>query len=380
MGRSKRRRVPNTRWADGQWELAKNLQNVIPQGLSQSHKTVNEPTTPESNEAPQELSNGAPIAQCSPSSAVSNGSSSSAVERFSTRNRRTIFGFFRTYFTTKAPIHDPEEFITLKDLCEGPGLTGQALKDNVYHPYPNKTTFCLADWYWNYGARKSKDSFKALIKIVGSTEFRPEDVRNTRWDHIDSLLGENDFDDSCLGDGGDEGGEWVDRDKGWIKTPIHISVPFHSRAKYPGPKNFLAGDLYHRSLVDVIREKIQNPADSVHFHYDPFELFWAANKDADGIRVHGEVYTSPAFIEAHQEVQALPGEPNCTLPKVVVALMFASDSTHLTSFGNAKLWPCYLYFGNESKYRRCKPSCNCCSHVAYFQAVSMLSSTISFTI
>ncbi|KAH7917271.1 hypothetical protein BV22DRAFT_1026716, partial [Leucogyrophana mollusca] len=29
--------------------------------------------------------------------------------------------------------------------------------------------------------------------------------------------------------------------------------------------------------------------------------------------------------------------------------------------------PLYVYFGNESKYRRCKPSCNLCAHVAYFQ-------------
>jgi hypothetical protein len=54
---------------------------------------------------------------------------------------------------------------------------------------------------------------------------------------------------------------------------------------------------------------------------------------------------------------------------VVLALMFWSDSTHLASFGNSKLWPCYMFFGNESKYRRCKPSCRLCSHVAYFNHV-----------
>ncbi|KJA18100.1 hypothetical protein HYPSUDRAFT_145489 [Hypholoma sublateritium FD-334 SS-4] len=47
--------------------------------------------------------------------------------------------------------------------------------------------------------------------------------------------------------------------------------------------------------------------------------------------------------------------------------MFGSDATHLTSFGSAALWPCYMYFGNESKYRRCKPTCNLCNHIAYFQ-------------
>jgi hypothetical protein len=87
--------------------------------------------------------------------------------------------------------------------------------------------------------------------------------------------------------------------------------------------------------------------------------------------VHGELYMSPAYLEAQREIQEYPGEPGCDLPRVVVALMFWSDATHLTSFGNAKLWPLYLFFGNESKYRRCKPSCHLCEHVAYFQTVSI---------
>ncbi|KAG2030365.1 hypothetical protein BDR03DRAFT_987137 [Suillus americanus] len=39
------------------------------------------------------------------------------------------------------------------------------------------------------------------------------------------------------------------------------------------------------------------------------------------------------------------------------------DATHLTMFGNAKLWPVYMYLANESKY------CHS-NHVAYFQKTS----------
>ena len=86
-------------------------------------------------------------------------------------------------------------------------------------------------------------------------------------------------------------------------------------------------------------------------------------------RVQGELYSSPAFIEAHEEVRKLSPEPGCNLERVVVALMFWSDATHLTAFGNAKLWPLYLYFGNESKYSRSRPSSHLCEHIAYFQSV-----------
>ena len=49
--------------------------------------------------------------------------------------------------------------------------------------------------------------------------------------------------------------------------------------------------------------------------------------------------------------------------------MFWSDATQLTAFSDAKLWPLYIYFGNESKYQRCAPTANLCSHAAYFQTV-----------
>jgi len=49
--------------------------------------------------------------------------------------------------------------------------------------------------------------------------------------------------------------------------------------------------------------------------------------------------------------------------------MFASDGTQLTAFSNAKLWPLYLGIGNESKYRRTKPSCRAFEHIAYFETV-----------
>jgi hypothetical protein len=86
-------------------------------------------------------------------------------------------------------------------------------------------------------------------------------------------------------------------------------------------------------------------------------------------RLYGELYTSPAFNTAHQELLASPGEPGCNLPRAIVALMFWSDATRLSTFTNTKLWPVYMFFGNESKYRRCTPSFKLCEHIAYFETV-----------
>jgi hypothetical protein len=331
----------------------------------------------ETDALPQPLPQLPPVPPPTPSpAAVSEstiGSLRSCISRALTP--RNVFGLFRQYHSEVLPSHDPEEHVELQDLSDIPTITAhpqiQPSSPSLLYPYPNESSFLLGDWYWNRGHQKSHQSFSELVSIVGHLGFKPEDVRHTKWSEINSKLAKNDFDEQ----GGAKGEEeWLDEDAGWKKSPISISVPFHSRAKMPGPKNFVVGDLYHRSLIAVIREKLADPQADPHFHYEPFELFWKPDDTRAKVQVHGELYTSPAFLDAHREVQELPAEPGCNLPRVVAAMMFWSDATHLTSFGNAKLWPCYLCFGNESKYRRCKPTCHLCSHVAYFQTVHLLPS------
>lgn len=290
------------------------------------------------------------------------------------RTPRNVFGLLRQYFSDKDtfPSHDPEEYIGLEDFCDNNPASDEAISGQqndtrtnpLFHPYPNKNSFLLGDWYWNHGIQKSAKSFRTLLDIIGSLDFSPQDVSHRQWANIDKRLA----DDNVSPDDGDV--EWVDEDAGWMKTPIKISVPFHQFMKKPGVQDYVVGDLYHRSLLSVIREKITNSNDNRHFHYDPYELFWKRTESSPDVRVYGELYMSPAFLDVQRELLESPGEPGCNLPRVVVALMFWSDATHLTSFGNAKLWPCYLFFGNESKYKRCKPTCHLCNHVAYFQTVS----------
>ena len=280
------------------------------------------------------------------------------------RTPKNLFGLSRQYFSDKLPTHDPDQLVSLNDLCHDtdsqstqPDLSYQSI--GTFFPYPNQNSFRLGDWFWN-GGEKSQGSFKELLDIVGDPSFQPSDVRHTKWSAINAALASNDLEDED---------EWTDTDAGWMRKPISISVPFHQRTALPGPRQYVGAELYHRSIVKVVRERITDPQHAEHFHYEPYWLMWQPTDRHAEVRLHRELYTSEAFFEAHLELQNSPAEPNCNLPRVIVALMFWSDATHLTSFGNAKLWPLYLYFGNESKYRRCKPSFNLCCHVAYFQTV-----------
>jgi hypothetical protein len=293
-----------------------------------------------------------------------------------------VFGIFRRYHGSEFPSHDPEHEINLSMLsniptppAETPSQTAST-KASDFYPYPNENSFLLGEWYWNQGSQKSQDNFRKLLDIVGNTTFSAEDICQTKWAQINRQLAVNDWDAE----------EWVDEDAGWQKSDISIRVPFHRFLESPGVRDYTVPNFYHRSLTSVIRERLKKDADNnCHFHFEPFELLWKPNLSrstcdlelgADGldsteVRLHGELYTSPAFVAAHRELQTITGEPNCDLPRVVVGLMFWSDGTLLTTYGNAKLWPLYMAFGNDSKYQRCKPSSNLYEHVAYFEQVRL---------
>jgi hypothetical protein len=272
------------------------------------------------------------------------------------KSPRNIFGLFRQYHARDFPSHDPEELVTLHEMWDASCAS--------FGPYPNQSSFLLGEWFWCEGVQKSKRSFKELVDIIRGPEFNPADIRETKWDLIDDQLGS------------DHNEVWMDEpDANWIRTPVTILVPFSDRMLHPGAKEFVISDFYHRSVVEILRERVEN---NYHFHFDPFELYWQpGHVPSPATRVYNELYNSPAFLEEHEKLQNSPKNPGCDLPRVVVGLMFASDATQLTSFGQTSLWPLYMQFGNESKYRRGKPTLHLCNHVAYFQKVRLCLPSIS---
>ena len=296
------------------------------------------------------------------------------------RSPPNIFGLVRQYAGYEFPSHDAEDYVTFADLCNrniiheqaSPTPSSSSEAADRFFPYPNLSSFHLGNWFWSGGAQKSQAAFRELIKIVGDPDFVPSDVHHNKWDQINALLADN------IGTNDDD--QWVDAaDEGWHVTDVEICVPFHSRAENPGMKIYSGIKLYHRSLVAVMKERFSDPHDFLHFHIEPHDLLWKSPVDPTGseFRVHGELYTSQSFLRAHSDLQQSPREPGCQLEHVICAFMLWSDATHLTSFGNARLWPIYLYFGNESKYRRGKPILNSCNHVAYFEKVWTKSDTLS---
>ncbi|TEB28673.1 hypothetical protein FA13DRAFT_1711682 [Coprinellus micaceus] len=293
-------------------------------------------------------------------------------------SKRNVFGVLRAYRLPQGSnlTHDPYRTTTLMDLTDSKptkptptkptkkvagGQESSSPAKPQWGPFSSKSAFSLADWYWHSG-NKSFADFQKLITIFRQPDFSLADTIDVDWRAAFKALGAN------REDLPDYEGEWI-RDDGWKTTPITIDIPFHRLMRNRGTESYNAGNFHHRSIVSVIREKIGNAKDSASFHYQPYQASWKPNDsdEATEVELYGELYASRAFREAHDKVQGLPlTERNDGLERVVVGLMIWSDGTQLTSFGGASLWPCYMFFGNESKYTRCQPSKRLGEQIAYF--------------
>ncbi|KAH6868962.1 hypothetical protein BKA70DRAFT_1452319 [Coprinopsis sp. MPI-PUGE-AT-0042] len=196
------------------------------------------------------------------------------------------------------------------------------LKSRLSGPSQASARFWFADWWWNGGNEKSAQELQKLLTLFTTEGFSFQDAFTTDWKATIKVF------DADEDEGNTDNSEqsWFD-DANWILTPITIP---------------------HRRIISVIEEKIRNVKHG-HFHYQPYELMWSPPSGSEledeqlDLCVQGELYNSPAFVEAHQKLQNSPPIPGCGCERVVVALMIWSDETHLSSFGSAKLWLVYRF-------------------------------------
>ncbi|KAF8834417.1 hypothetical protein BDN67DRAFT_985333 [Paxillus ammoniavirescens] len=228
------------------------------------------------------------------------------------KTQANSFGLFRLYDEETVPSYDPQNCSRTKDPLLPTRFVFGANQniDHPFYPYPNETSLLLGDWYWNQGTQQSRCNFKKLLNIIVSSEFRPEDIRGTNWMTIDWELGnlasgELDHDEHNAGSE-----EWLDTNTGWKCTTITISVLFPQCSAHPGPKDYSINNFYHRSLMSIICKKVLDPVHHQLFHYEPYELHWQPLHKACDVRVHGELFTSKSFLEAHRILQESPSEPD----------------------------------------------------------------------
>jgi hypothetical protein len=239
----------------------------------------------------------------------------------------------------------------------------------IIAPCPNISVFYIQVHHWLHGGAKSLNSRESLCNdVIQKPDFNSRDTIGVNFRALDKELANmaKNWDPSCP------------PSEGWKKVTIQLEVPpvrqtqaNSSKGKAVPPKIYInISGLYLRKLTDIIRKAFSSN-NVPTFHYEPFECYWIPPGSTSRIRLCGEMFWSPKMINAHREVQKLViSDKDCMRPRCIAAWMFSSDAMQFGNFCNAKGWPIYGYFGNESKYERCKPSSNSCYVVAHIPVAS----------
>jgi hypothetical protein len=286
-----------------------------------------------------------------------------------TSTATNTFGLYREY--PDIPGKVPDEQADVTDLTEiNKHSSEQDLDENASAElglFPNTSTLNFLQWFWNCGSLKSIGDRDRLVKeVFHSPEgFNVQDIQVGQLHKLDAQMsGQNRMHLSLSPDS--DG--WIERT---VQVPIPDGIP-HPRGAEDAPM-LSVPHFYHRKLTKVIKKAFTAPT-AKRFHFTPYKQFWKPPSDPNTLpqRVVDEMYTSDSFLAAHEEIQLLSPEPNCNLPRAVAGMMFASDGLKLTNFGDASLWPGYVYFANQSKWERTKPRARAAHHIAYFPKVRVI--------
>ena len=240
-------------------------------------------------------------------------------------------------------------------------------------PFQNMSIFRLMQWFYDSSLTKSLGTLNNLVhQVLLAPDFSTEDL--VGFDAAKEAKRLDDFHPSAPEQGSStstsatgSGSKFLG--DGWIEASVPISLPgdgvSHS-SDTTAPVFHVKGLLYRKPL-EVLKVAYQEPS-AAQFHISPFEEYWKPSPDSPPERIYSELYNSDAYIQEHEKVRCRP-RPDCELEIVIAPIMLWSDSTHLTSFGHASLWPIYLYIGGLSKYTRAKPTSFSAHHFAYIPKV-----------
>lgn len=299
---------------------------------------------------------------------------SSEPERIEQRAFKTPeneYGLHRVYPTK--PSDNPDHCLGIEDLCDSPYLAvperpprQTSLPEsitNVHAPFKNVSTYLLTRWQNRSVKEKTNEEMDALVQdVLLSPDFELSDLAtySSRRENmrLDGLLDEPDD----LGS--------TKANSHWREGSVRIKLPAEDGKRRLGGElstaEFEVKGIQYRPILETICDALDDP-DAPPFHYTPYKEFWRPFDEFPKERVYGELYTGDAWLEAHEEVQRLPSDNG--IENVVLPIILYSDSTHLASFGNASLWPLYMYLGAQSKYMRCKTTEPTCHHLAYIPSV-----------
>lgn len=295
-------------------------------------------------------------------------------------------GLFRIYPTQPTLIPDAEsglaaavdaptleQHIRLASTQVGslvPSSSTNITPDNLYSAFSSSTAGLLMCWHYSGTTAKSIPELNRLGSYTRDPLFNAAEELPFSHERERKLI------EKYLRDQSNP----FQAESGWSRSSVEIPLP-KEKVKYtseddPSIPMMTVNNVVHRSIINIIKSVFEDDISST-FHMTPFEQFWETT-DKRILKVYSEAYSSPVILDAYKEITALPRAPGDNYERVVASLMLWSDATQLANFGDASLWPIYLFFGNQSKYTHSKPTAAACHHVAYIPTVCTLRLQITF--
>jgi hypothetical protein len=271
------------------------------------------------------------------------------------------FGLYRHY--PRRPSFEPDMFIPSSLLAKSSptilNMQGSDPPPGPPYPFPNMTTYHILRWMNSGSSHKSETEVSRLVKeVIQAEDFSPMDLDGFSVRRSLRALDDN------------RGKGTTTFPDDWLEADVTLNIP--TKSTDDPPRLFTIQGFHYRSLVGVIHSAFSDIQANA-FHLFPFKHIWRDPLDSHQERVFNELYTSDSWLEAQDDLQRQPREPGCLLERVITGLMFFSNATHLATFGTAKAWPLYVYFGNLTKYARSAPKSGACHLIGFLPSVGYCS-------
>ncbi|KAI0363871.1 hypothetical protein BV20DRAFT_957443 [Pilatotrama ljubarskyi] len=225
-------------------------------------------------------------------------------------------------------------------------------------------------WFYSGSVTKSAAELDRLVNdVILAEDFNPRDLQGFSATQELKRMDEH-----------TDGSESFPAADGWRRGTVKIPLPkakvqHDSEASAP---TLEVNNVYYRPFLASIKAAYEDVA-ARQYHFIPFKLFSCAASASEAHpppveRLYSEAYNSDALNKLNDEIQEKarsdrePGD-DPEMEYAVAPIALYSDSTHLTNFGVASLWPVYYWIASLSKYIRVMPTAFAAHHLAYIPSL-----------
>ena len=283
------------------------------------------------------------------------------------------FRVFQKYFTISShSLCNPDAFAdvpmataTSRPQSIGSGLTAVA-PAGEHNPLTNSHNWSEDLLVWmTLGSGNTPAEMNELVhNVIIHPEFNLSELHN-----FNAVTATRCFDHEHFS----KSGPTLKAGDGWKEGLVRIRVPCtREKQKEDDAPEFVVDGILYQDVVKVITTELEDLDAFNNIHTTPYEEWWYPHPGRDPVCIYSETYNSDAMLQANKEMwdnlRAIP-RPGDDLETFIVSALLYSSSTHLASFGNASLWPMYLYLGNVSKYICSKPTSFSAHHITYIPTV-----------